>query len=100
MKRYSDAAKSVNCAQVSHFIGQEERTIEAHIPSTASVTTPKTAILVANPTSGSYVHHATQIADTVLFLRQHGWQAVLHLTREAGDAGRLARGEPEGRCWC
>ncbi len=50
-----------------------------------------TAILIANPTAGSYVLHAAQLTRTLKFLRQHGWQAELRLTHEAGDAGRLAR---------
>jgi YegS/Rv2252/BmrU family lipid kinase len=87
----SNAARSVNSAEISHFIDQEEQILEAHTASTASVATSKTAILIANPASGSYIHNATQIVETVSFLCQHGWQATLHLTHEAGDAGRLAR---------
>jgi YegS/Rv2252/BmrU family lipid kinase len=54
-----------------------------------------TAILIANPTSGSYIFHAQQIKDTITFLREHGWQAELRLTTAAGDAGRLARAAVE-----
>jgi len=49
------------------------------------------AILIANPTSGSYLLHAQQIKETVTFLREHGWQAELKLTQRAGDARRFAR---------
>src|SRR5437667_10529022 len=87
----SNAARSANSAEMSRASDQEEQIIEAHTASTAALTTPKTAILIANPTSGNYIHNAMQIADTVSFLCQHGWQAALHLTHEAGDAGRLAR---------
>lgn len=50
-----------------------------------------TAILIANPTSGSYVHHAQYIADAVSYLRNHGWQVELRLTQQAGDARKFAR---------
>src|SRR5689334_20277039 len=57
--------------------------------------TQTTALLIANPTSGSYIFHAQQIKDTLTFLRGHGWQAELRLTTAAGDAGRLARAAVE-----
>lgn len=50
-----------------------------------------TAILIANPTSGSYVQNANHIADSVSYLRNHGWQAELRLTQQAGDARKFAR---------
>jgi diacylglycerol kinase (ATP) len=49
------------------------------------------AILIANPTSGSYAQNEQQIKDTQRYLRSHGWQAELRLTRNAGDAKRMAR---------
>lgn len=49
------------------------------------------AVLIANPTSGSYILHQHQIHDTVQYLRRQGWQAELRLTQEAGDARRIAR---------
>ncbi len=49
-----------------------------------------TAIMIANPTAGSYTHHADQISATLAFLRSHGWQAKLRLTHAAGDARKLA----------
>ena len=47
--------------------------------------------MIANPTSGSYVHHAHQLEENIAFLRQQQWQVDLRLTEEAGDATRLAR---------
>ena len=49
-----------------------------------------TAILIANPTSGSYIYHSQQIKNTISFLREHGWQAELKLTMARGDARRFA----------
>lgn len=49
------------------------------------------AILIANPTSGSYANHAQQIKETALFLQQHGWKAELKLTQSADDTRRFAR---------
>ena len=53
--------------------------------------TPVTAIVIANPTSGSYTHNRFQIEETIDYLRGHGWQAELCLTRAAGDARKFAR---------
>lgn len=52
---------------------------------------PCSAIIIANPTSGSYVFHARQLQETVTFLRNAGWQIELKLTVSAGDAQRLTR---------
>jgi diacylglycerol kinase (ATP) len=79
-----------NNTEVARVIEQEKQIIETSTKLTDVVTTPRTAVLIANPTSGSYIHHATQITESVSFLRQHGWQARLQLTHEAGDARRLA----------
>lgn len=49
-----------------------------------------TAIMIANPTAGSYTQHTDQISSTLAFLRSHGWQTELKLTQEAGDARRMA----------
>jgi diacylglycerol kinase (ATP) len=48
------------------------------------------AVLIANPTSGSYWQHARQIEETLIFLQDAGWKIELQLTREAGDASLLA----------
>lgn len=55
------------------------------------ISSHSTAILIANPTSGSYIYHAQQIKGTISFLREHGWQAELKLTMARGDARRFAR---------
>jgi diacylglycerol kinase family enzyme len=47
--------------------------------------------IIANPTSGSYAHHATHLEETVAFLQDHGWNVALKLTEAAGDGRRLAR---------
>jgi diacylglycerol kinase (ATP) len=57
----------------------------------ATKRSPGSAILIANPTSGSYIHHVQQLRDTVTFLRDQGWQADLKLTQAVGDARRLAQ---------
>jgi YegS/Rv2252/BmrU family lipid kinase len=49
------------------------------------------AIVIANPTAGSYTQNAAQIEETVNRLREHGWDVALKLTEAQGDAGRLAR---------
>jgi len=65
---------------------------EGTLEGVAAITDQKiTAILIANPTSGSYTQHARQIEETISFLRKHGWQADLRLTQAAGDAYHLAR---------
>jgi YegS/Rv2252/BmrU family lipid kinase len=48
-------------------------------------------MLIANPASGSYSQHVRQVEESMTFLREQGWQVELCLTREAGDARRLAR---------
>ena len=53
--------------------------------------TQVSTIVIANPTAGSYLYQAHRIKETVRFLQSHGWQAELKLTKEAGDARRLAR---------
>lgn len=59
---------------------------------TSRQTQPKSsAILIANPTSGSYFLGARQIKETITYLQQQGWEARLQLTKEAGDARRIAR---------
>src|SRR5579859_648033 len=58
---------------------------------TASVSRQRTgAILIANPTAGSYTQHQRQIEETIAFLQSHGWQVDLRLTRVAGEARTLA----------
>lgn len=49
------------------------------------------AILVANPTSGSYLPNAQNIASIVTTLKTQGWKVELKLTKYYGDAARIAR---------
>src|SRR5436309_14276142 len=49
------------------------------------------AVIIANPTSGSYTRQAYHMQETMRFLRNAGWKVELRLTEPAGDAGRLAR---------
>lgn len=49
------------------------------------------AVMIANPTSGSYAQHAQEVEESCTFLRQSGWNVELRLTEAAGDARRLAR---------
>jgi diacylglycerol kinase (ATP) len=51
----------------------------------------QSAILIANPTSGSYLPNAAQIQETVAILRKQGWDAQLRLTQQAGDTTKFAR---------
>jgi YegS/Rv2252/BmrU family lipid kinase len=48
------------------------------------------AVLIANPTSGSYLPNAQHIANIVTHLKAHGWNAELKLTEHYGDAARIA----------
>ncbi len=68
----------------------QEKTHET-IAKTFPQETHTTAIIVANPTSGTYTHNRLQIEETIDFLRQHGWQVDLCLTKAAGDARKFAR---------
>ncbi len=52
--------------------------------------TVTTAVVIANPTAGSYAQNEHQIRETISYLQQHGWQVELWLTQKAGDARRLA----------
>jgi diacylglycerol kinase (ATP) len=49
------------------------------------------AVMIANPTSGSYAEHAQEVEECCTFLRHAGWKVELRLTEAAGDARRLAR---------
>jgi diacylglycerol kinase (ATP) len=50
-----------------------------------------TAVIIANPTSGSYTQYGHQLEETITYLHAHGWNVTLCLTQTAGDARRLAR---------
>src|SRR5581483_8665584 len=49
------------------------------------------AVIIANPTSGSYLYHRRQLEETMAFLREYGWEVALKLTHAAGDAQQYAR---------
>lgn len=52
---------------------------------------PRTsAVIIANPTSGSFPYHQHQLEVALAYLRRHGWQADLWYTRGPDDARRLA----------
>jgi diacylglycerol kinase (ATP) len=50
-----------------------------------------TAIVIANPTAGSYQQEKQQIADAITYLQNHGWDVTLKLTENQGDGGKFAR---------
>ncbi len=50
-----------------------------------------TAILIANPSAGSYHENEQQIKDAVTYLNNNGWDVELKLTQEAGDGSKFAR---------
>lgn len=58
---------------------------------TLSQTQKTTAVVIANPTSGSYTQNKGQIEETIAYLQANGWLAALCLTEAAGDAKRIAR---------
>ncbi|MEO6893371.1 MAG: diacylglycerol kinase family protein [Ktedonobacteraceae bacterium] len=49
------------------------------------------AVVIANPTAGSFAQQKSKLDDTLHNLRQHGWKVDLKLTQAAGDASVLAR---------
>src|SRR5579863_9622119 len=49
------------------------------------------AVIIANPTSGSYIFNRRQLEETMSFLRDYGWKVELKLTQVAGDARLFAR---------
>jgi len=48
------------------------------------------AIIIANPTSGSYAFYRHQLQAALAYLRSHGWKVDLKLTAAVGDARCLA----------
>jgi YegS/Rv2252/BmrU family lipid kinase len=49
------------------------------------------AVIIANPTSGSYIFNRRHLEETMSFLRSYSWHVVLKLTQAAGDARLFAR---------
>src|SRR5947209_5508081 len=60
--------------------------MQAGTPNNTATQRRTTAVLIANPTSGSYTQHIRQIEETIIFLQSHGWQAELCLTQAIGEA--------------
>lgn len=85
----SSAQKAANDEEM-----RRETVTEAEKDAGASIS----AIVVANPTSGSYTQHAQQLEDDIAFLQEQGWKVALKLTEAAGDATRLAREAAEEQC--
>lgn len=53
---------------------------------------PRTsAVIIANPTSGSFPYHSRHLDEALAYLRSRGWQADLWYTKAPEDARRLAR---------
>lgn len=71
---------------------QEETVEKLPEPSSTSQRskTATTAVVIANPTAGSYAQNEHQIRGTISYLQQNTWQVELWLTQQAGDARRLA----------
>ncbi len=56
-----------------------------------AVGTPLSAVIIANPVSGSFLQHYTQSLDETLnFLRQQNWRVELNITKAPGEARQLA----------
>ena len=49
------------------------------------------AVIIANPTSGSHTRQAHQMQETISFLRNSGWKVELLVTVSPGDASRMTR---------
>lgn len=58
---------------------------------TSITTKPCSAVIIANPTSGSFPHMPHDYQETLDFLAAQGWQVELWLTSGPGDARTLAR---------
>ena len=60
-------------------------------PLVTTTTQLRSAVIIANPTSGSFPHHHYDHQETLAFLKAQGWQVELWHTSAPGDAARLAR---------
>jgi diacylglycerol kinase (ATP) len=55
------------------------------------VARPPSAVIIANPVSGSFPqHYAHDLDETLSFLRQRDWQVDLYITKAPGGAQKLA----------
>jgi diacylglycerol kinase (ATP) len=68
----------------------KEEVVDAQEQKKNEASVNNSVVLIANPTSGSYIFSALQLKDVLRNLRKQGWQAELKLTRAAGDARRFA----------
>lgn len=59
--------------------------------SASSEPTRISAVIIANPASGTFPHHTQHYHETLTFLQQQGWQVELWYTQAAGDARRIAQ---------
>ena len=46
------------------------------------------AVIIANPSSGSHARQTHQMQETITFLRNAGWKVELQVTVAPGDASR------------
>ena len=69
----------------------EEKTREDTFEAPSFAIFQRSAVIIANPTSGSYMQHRRQVDETMTFLRGYHWTIELKLTQKAGDARRLAQ---------
>lgn len=70
---------------------RKEPNEEASTESSSFFIFQRRAVIVANPTSGSYIYHRRQLEETMAFLREYGWEVALKLTHAPGDAQLYAR---------
>ncbi|HYU72724.1 MAG TPA: diacylglycerol kinase family protein [Ktedonobacteraceae bacterium] len=70
---------------------EQETTQHASSEASPASQSQHVAVVIANPTSGSYASHAQEVEETMAFLRHSGWKVDLRLTEAAGDGRRLAR---------
>jgi diacylglycerol kinase (ATP) len=73
---------------ISHEIEIKRGTTEENAP---FLIFQQHAVIIANPTSGSYLHNRRDLEETIAFLREYGWTIELKLTHAAGDAQLYAR---------
>lgn len=69
----------------------KENTEETSTEASSFFIFQRRAVIIANPTSGSYLYHRHQLEETMAFLREYGWTVELKLTHAAGDAQLYAR---------
>jgi diacylglycerol kinase (ATP) len=68
-----------------------EKPLSSDAKTRTSAAIVSSAVIIANPTSGNFIHHSHTYAETLAFLKKQGWQVELWLTASAGDAQQLAR---------